>query len=111
MSTSKLERTAWQAYFDHVSKTIDGRLAEIEINSLALGSQLQTKWVPLLGITYDRKSDLIEIIVEGLDHMIRKPRDVYIEENGTTLSSLEIIDSDNVRQIVRLRDPCLLPAS
>lgn len=110
MTTSKLEKSAWQAYFDHVSKTIEGKLAEIEVDSLTIGSQLQAEWVPFLGITYDKKNDLIEIMLEGLDHMIRKPRDVYIEQNGVALSSMEIIDEDNVKQILKLRDPLMLPS-
>ncbi|MDO8179964.1 MAG: DUF5335 domain-containing protein [Undibacterium sp.] len=110
MSTSKLEKSAWQSYFDHVSKTVDGKLAEIEVDSLTLGSQIQAEWVPFLGITYDKKNDLIEILLDGLDHMIRKPCDVYIEQNGVALSSVEIIDADNVKQIIKLRDPLMLPA-
>jgi hypothetical protein len=111
MTTSKLEKTVWQSYFDQVSKTIDGKLAEIEINSLALGSQIEAEWVPFYGITYDKKNDLIEIVLEGLDHMIRKPHEIYIEQNAGSLSSLEVIDTDNVRQIIRLRDPLMLPLS
>ncbi|MDO8654450.1 MAG: DUF5335 domain-containing protein [Undibacterium sp.] len=111
MATSKLEKTAWQSYFDHISKTIEGKLAEIEVNSLALGSQIQAEWVPLLGITYDKKNDLIEIILDGLDHMIHKPRDIFIEQNGIALSSLEVVDEDDVKQIIKLRDPLLLSSS
>lgn len=110
MSTSKLEKTVWQSYLDHVSKSIDGKLAEIEVDSLSLGHHTQAKWVPLHGITYDKKNDLIEITLDGLDHMIRKPRDIFIEQNGVALKSMEIIDADNVRQIVKLRDPLMLPA-
>jgi hypothetical protein len=33
-----------------------------------------------------------------------------LEEKGPELSSLEVIDADDVRQIVVLRDPLMLPA-
>jgi hypothetical protein len=38
-----------------------GRQAEIEVIGLTFGDQWTTKWLPLLGITYDPKADLIEI--------------------------------------------------
>ena len=110
MSTSKLEKSAWQSYFDRVSKNLEGKLAEIEVNSLTLGSQIQAEWLPFFGMTYDKKNDLIEIVLDGLDHMIRKPCDVYIEHNGVALSSVEIVDADHVKQIIKLRDPLLLPS-
>lgn len=109
MHTSKLEESAWQPYFDQVSKTLDGKLAEVDIDSLELGHQTLAQWVPLRGITYDKKSDLIEVLLDGLDHMIRKPRDIFVEQDGVALSSLEIIDADHVRQIIKLRDPLMLP--
>jgi hypothetical protein len=110
MSTSKLQKAEWQNYFDHVSRTLEGKLAEIEVNSLALGSVNQAEWVPIMGIAYDKKNDLIEVLLEGLDHMIRKPREVFVEQNGVALVSVEIIDDDHVAQIIKLRDPIMLPS-
>jgi hypothetical protein len=110
MSTSKLKKTEWQSYFDHVSHTLEGKLAEVEVNSLELGSVHQAEWVPIMGITYDKKNDLFEIVLEGLDHMIRKPRDVFVEQNGVELLSVKIVDEDNVTQIIKLRDPLMLPS-
>jgi hypothetical protein len=45
-----------------------------------------------------------------VDHLIIKPREVWVEEKGLELSSLEVIDADDVRQIVVLRDALMLPA-
>src|SRR5262245_30242462 len=87
MATRKLPKTEWQAYFDRVSKALDGKLAEIEVVSLALGDQVEAKWLPLLGIVYDPKSDIVEIVLEGLDHMIPKPRDIAVEEGPGGLAS------------------------
>jgi hypothetical protein len=111
MATSKLEKAAWQRYFDQVSKTLVGKQAEIEVASLQIGDQIEAEWVPLLGISYDPKSDIVEVLVEGLDHLIQKPVEIYIEQGPAGLASLEVIDADDVRQIVRLRDPLMLPYS
>jgi hypothetical protein len=106
----KLEKSIWRPYFDGVSKVLAGKQAEIEVAALNLGDQVEVEWLPLLGITYDPKDDLIEIALEGVDHMIRNPREVWVEADGLDLSGIEIVDADGVRQIVKLRDPLMLPA-
>ena len=42
--------------------------------------------------------------------MIRKPRVIYVDDTGGELTSLEVIDGEKMTQIVRLRDPLMLPA-
>jgi len=106
----ELEKSQWRAYFDRMSMTLAGKRAEIEVTSLDLGDQIQVEWLPLIGITYDPKNDLIEVALQGVDHLIRKPREVFVEENGLELSSIAIVDAEGVRQIVVLRDPIMLPA-
>jgi hypothetical protein len=100
-----------RAYFDQMSKILVGKRAEIEVASLKLGDPLEAEWIPLLGISYDPNNDLIEIALAGAHHRIERPREVWPEEKGLELSSLEIIDADGVRRIVLLRDPLMLPAS
>jgi hypothetical protein len=109
MSTKKLLRAEWQRYFDRVSKALEVKLAEIEVASLALGDQVEAKWLPLTGIVYDPKSDILEITLEGLDHMIPRPRDIAVQEEQIGLASIEVTDAGGVMQIVKLRDPLLLP--
>jgi len=108
---SKIEKAAWSPYFDSMSKALKTATAEIEVDSLALGSQIAAEWVPLLGITYDPKDDMVEIVMEGLDHMIHHPKEVYVEQDASGVTSLEVIDDDDVRQIVRLHDPLMMPAT
>ena len=59
MALRKLDKTEWRAYFDRVSRGFIGKRAEIEIASLALGSQFEAEWLPLLGIVYDPKNEII----------------------------------------------------
>jgi Family of unknown function (DUF5335) len=89
---------------------LDHARREIEVVSLRLGDQVQAHWLPLLGIAYDPHDDIVEVALEGLDHLIPKPRDVYVEEGAGGLAALEIVDSDDVKQIIKLRDPLTLPA-
>jgi hypothetical protein len=111
VSLSKLEKTAWRPYFDRVSKLLGGtKRAEVEVASLKLGAQIEAEWLPLTGIAYDPKDDLIEVLLnDDLDHLIYKPRQVFIDQEAVLLKSLEVIDEDGVRQIIKLRDPLMLP--
>jgi hypothetical protein len=109
MSISKIEKPAWRDYFNQLSKALAGQDIEIEVDSLATGQQMEAQWAPFLGIVYEPKSDMIEIIVEGLDHMIHKPKELYADSDASRLISLEVIDEDDVRQIIRLRDPIKMP--
>ena len=111
MATVQLDKSEWQPYFDRISKALAGEQAEIEVSSLALGNQVEADWLPLHGITYDPKSDLVEVLVEGLDHLIHHPQSVFVDHNGGGLRSMEVIEEDDTRQIVRLRGPLMLPPS
>ncbi len=46
-----------------------------------------------------------------LDHMIRKPRDIYVDDGAGSLASVEVIDGDGTRQIITLRQPLAVPAA
>ena len=110
MTIRKLEKSKWRAFFDGLSKIIEGKQAEIEVASLALGDQIEAEWLPLLGLAYDPKDDLFEVTLDGVDHMIRKPREIYLDDDVGGLMSIEIVDAEGTRQIVKLRDPLMLPA-
>jgi hypothetical protein len=111
MPTRKLDKAEWRPFCDRMSKVLLGKRAEIEVESLALGSQIEARWLPLLGIAYDPKDDVFEVALEGLDHLIPKPAELYVEAGPTGIAALEIVDREGVRQIVRLRDPLMLPAA
>ena len=105
MTISKIEKPAWTDYFNQISKSLVGKDVEIEVNSLATGHQIEAKWAPCLGIVYEPKSDMLEIVLEGLDHMINHPRELYVDKDADNLLSMEVIDEDDVRQIIKVRDP------
>jgi uncharacterized protein DUF5335 len=110
MTTRKLDKKEWHTFFDGVTRMLEGKQAEIEVASLHLGDQVQAEWLPLIGITYDPEDDLVEVALEGLDHLIDNPRAISIVDGPEGIVSLEIVDADDVRQIVKLRDPVMLPA-
>jgi len=110
MPIRRLDRAQWHGYLDRVSKGLLGKRAEIEVASLDLGDQVEAEWMPLFGIAFDPKDEMLEIALDGLDHLIPAAREVWVEEGEAGLTSLEIIDGEGRSQIVQLREPLMLPA-
>jgi hypothetical protein len=80
MTVRKLDKANWHAFFDFISKLLEGKQVEVEVASLALGDHVAAEWLPLLGLVYDPKDDLVEVTLDGVDHMIPKPREIYVDD-------------------------------
>lgn len=110
MTIEKLEKNGWHAYFDALSKILEGKVAQIDVNALDIGAQIEADFTPLLGIVYDPRNEILEVLVEGLDHTIANVREIFVDHDGMNLNSVSVTDADGVQQIIRLRDPLMLPA-
>lgn len=106
----KMQRGEWQGYLDRVSKGLGAQQAELEVEALGLGAQIAHEWAPVTGISYDPKDDLVDVIIEDLDHMIAKPREIWIEESAGRLGNVEVVDGEGRRHVVKFRSPLALPA-
>ena len=109
MALLKVERRMWCAFCNGVTIQLAGKRAEIEIASLDLGAQVLARWLPLLGLVYDGKNDYFQIAIDGHDHMVLKPRELYAEYGPRGLQSVGILDSEGAWQILLLRDSLSLP--
>ena len=110
MAAQQIERKRWGVFLDGLTETLVGKQAEVEVAGLDLGDQIEAEWTPLIGITYDEKDDLIEIALDALDHLIRSPRSLFVDEGVGGIVSIAIEDGDGNRHIVKLKDPLALPA-
>ena len=110
-TTSQLQKAEWQHYFDRIARGLTGKRAEIDVESLDIGSQVEAEWLTLLGISYEPKTDILSVMLEGLNHLIRRHIAVYVEVDFGHLVSLAVTDNDQVRHIVKLRDPLSLPVA
>src|ERR1700730_5925652 len=110
MTIRKLDKKQWRPFFDFVSKMMQGKQAEIEVTSLQLGDQIEAEWLPTHGLAYDPRDDVVEVALEGLDHLIPSPREIYVDDGGELLASVEIVDATGNKQILKLKDELRLPA-
>lgn len=112
MNTLLLPKQAWKSYFEAMSEVLIGKWAEVEVAALDLGDQIVAERLPLLGITYDTKDDLVDVSLGGenqLNHLIRHPSQIEIVEGVDGLRSIAIMSDDGTVQVLRLRDPLRLP--
>jgi hypothetical protein len=108
MAVQKIDKSEWRGFFDWLSKGLVGARAEIEVAALNLGDQIEAEWLPLLGIAYDQKDDVLEIALEGVDHLIYGPQQVWADLSVGEMMSFEVIDDQGVSQIIKLRQPLML---
>jgi hypothetical protein len=63
----------------------------------------------MLGITYDPRSEALEIMLEGLGHNISRVSEIYVEHDGGNLKSIQAVDADGTQHLIRMREPVALP--
>jgi len=108
MSERVVERDEWAALAGGLSRQLKGAQVEIEVAALGFGDQIQTEWVPILGLAYDPKDDIFEVVVAGLDHIIHDPESLVIQMEGAVAHNLAIGTKGGDRHILRFREPLRL---
>lgn len=108
MATRKLTKNEWAKFFDQYSKRVlmnhDGHYADLQLLSGLSGNVKETDWLKLQGITYDEKGDLLEILLEDLDHMITHPDQIFIDENPQgDIVSMQIVEKDGTKHILEAK--------
>ncbi len=109
MGLQKFDRSKWMDVCAAASAELLGKRAEIEVVSPIDGILIEASWLPVLGITYDSASDALKIMLDGVDHFVFQPQELYLDFGFGGVQSLGILDRENAWQIVLLRDPLMLP--
>ncbi len=111
MTTHTIDRNDLEHYLDHFSGIMPTELVEIEVAGLDLGDQVEAEWVPLSGISYDPKDDVVVIDLNdgALQHMVRQPQEFVVEEDNAGIHSFSIRDNDGRLHLVKLKEPRELP--
>ena len=108
MSVQQVDRAGWSVLFDTFTRSLPGKRAEVEVASLDLGDRIEAEWAPLVGLAYDHRNDLVEVALEGVDHLILEPREVYVDFDVGGVIAVEVIDAAGARQFIELKDPLAL---
>lgn len=108
MPTRKIDKAHWRDFLDGVTQDLVGAQAEMEVAGLSLGSQIEAQWLSLFGLNYDPRADMIEVALDGVDHMVHAPRELWADVGDSGLITLEIVGADDNRRIIKLREPLRL---
>ncbi len=109
MDLRPIERENWQVYLDELSKAIQGNYVEIEIAGVGLGDQVEEAWVPLIGLSYDPKEDIMFVHMDECERIIHEPKElVALFDRNDRVNSLVIKDSQGNVNTVKFRAPVLL---
>jgi hypothetical protein len=102
MTTRKLDEQEWHKYFDESARALRGLKATVEVVAADVGAQFVAEGLGIVGITYDQKDKLLEVALEGMDHLIRHPQEIYVDETPHGLAVVEATDADGRKHIVQI---------
>ena len=108
MSKRTLARAEWRRYCDGVSKATVGRRVELDVASLDIGDRVEARWLPLIGLVFDARGDVLEVALDGVGHSIVSPVEILLEETDRGLVAIEIVAPDNTVETLRFREPLRL---
>ena len=107
-STKRLSPEGMEEYFNRFNKRFLNNestdVADVEVVGRALGDQVATDGVHLIGISYDPRSKALEVELETGDLRTYQPKEVWaIEEDDGFVRAIEIVRDDDTTEIVRVR--------
>lgn len=104
MQTRKLEPENWRAYFDWMTRHLPAVRAELEVNALELGNQIESEPLVIDGLSYDPYAREVVVTATSaqLEHHISDPKEIYVVEQAGQPTAFEIVDGEGQKQIVRL---------
>ncbi len=101
-----LERDKWAEELTKLWKQLDGKEVMVEVEALNLGDQIEAEHVPLLGLSYDPKDDVVQVWVEGVDHLIYHPQKIMVvyDDDGKLLA-IDITDREGEQHLINTKEP------
>jgi hypothetical protein len=107
-TTTKVPRERLAEYFAAFTKRFllddSPEAVDVEVMEPDLGDQIAAQGVRLLGITYDTRSNALELALDPGDHRLYDPQDVWtIEEPDGFLSAIEVVRRDGNREVITVR--------
>ncbi len=108
VETKQIPRDQWKAYFDQFTREYlaeeETETATVEMMSPTLGDQFVAEGMRLLGLSYSPHSNLFEVELEGMEHLVFDPTEIWVmEEEGGFISNLDMVRADGTNELINLR--------
>lgn len=103
-----IPRERWSSYFDTFAKRFlrdeVPEVATIHVADGARGRQRAVSGVRVLGITYDRRDHVLDVALEGLDHLVLRPVAIWAREaEDGFIDELTVLREDGLRETIALQ--------
>ena len=116
LETTRVPNDQLKTYFDKFTRHFllreSTNAVDVEILSPDLGDQFAAEGAHLYGITYDPKDNSLEFELEGGDHRVTQPKEVWTaEELDGFIKAIEIVRDDGTREVARVHRLGITPAA
>jgi hypothetical protein len=116
LETKKIPNDQLKTYFDKFTRHFllreSTNAVDVEVLAPDWGDQFAAEGSRLFGITYDPGHSSLEFELEGGDHRVTKPREVWTaEEFDGFVKAIEIVREDGTREVARVNRLGIAPAS
>lgn len=112
MELRPIEKERWQVFIDELSRALQGNYVEIEVAGPIIGDQIEESWVPLSGLSYDPKEDVVFVHTEQFERAVHNPKEVVaLQGDGMRVHSLVIKDAQGNVNTIKFRAPVLIEAA
>ena len=106
--TTRIPREQLKEYFDAFTKRFlrDGspEAVDVEVLEPDWGAQILAEGARLMGVTYDPHDNALEFALDGGDHRIYDPEEVWaIEEEDGFLRAIEVVHGNAAREVISLK--------
>ena len=108
-TTRQIAMDEWGRYFDgftrqHLRGEAPG-IATIQAVSGNLGDQVVASNARLLGITFDPHDKTLDISLEGANHVVFQPAEIWVLEgdHDDVLATFEVVQRDGSKEILQVQ--------
>jgi Family of unknown function (DUF5335) len=116
MPTREIPHDEWISFFDEFSRQHEGWLATVEVLGADLGTQVEARELPLVGVTADLKGETEDAVsiftgaaaADNVTHTVIAPAHVRLEETESGAhQALQIVSRSGETTLIRFRSAVL----
>jgi hypothetical protein len=110
MALIQLGRERRQESFDSASRAASTQTATVELTGLSLGHGHAADHVRFNGMSYEPERETLTLFLEGLEHRVRHPKSIHVDQDEGLLHSVEAVDADGLHHIVQFHSALAVAA-
>lgn len=116
IETRKVPTDQLEQLFTHFTRNFLIRQStnsvDVEVLDADSGDQFEAEGARIFGITFDPRENSVEFELDGGDHRIINPREVWVaEEPDGFIKAIEVVRDDGTREVARVKRGGIAPSS